>query len=170
MQTWTLFLFFNTEMKPFDPGFGSPKMENVSSCTMFLLSLNFQLTRKISETEKKNPIHQSLFFLPGCSSEEFGCSLSSSSVLWFNCFHTSRVCLKCRYTCLPEQCYCRCIPFRSHNTRGTVARLAPVYSEESRCITSSTYILQDRIIVSQWTLDSPPPPTHTASNRIPSSD
>lgn len=56
------FLFFNTEMKPFDPGFGSPKMENVSSCTMFLLSLNFQLMGKDSETEKKNPNPSVSFF------------------------------------------------------------------------------------------------------------
>lgn len=56
--------FLSMEMKPFDPGRGSPKTENVSSCTTFLLPLNIQLLRKGSHAEGI------LFILP--------CSLSLS--------------------------------------------------------------------------------------------
>ncbi len=52
---------FFTEMKSFDPGFGSPKMENVSSYIMFLLLSNFQLIRKGWYTEKKKNHHQMFF-------------------------------------------------------------------------------------------------------------
>lgn len=53
--------FFFTEMKSFDPSFGSPKMENVSSYIMFLLLLNFQLIRKSWYIEKKKKINQMFF-------------------------------------------------------------------------------------------------------------
>lgn len=69
VHTWTPFFM---EMKTFDPGFGSPKMENVSSYIMFLL-LNFQLLRKSGYIESKT--HQVFFLM--CSSKEFECSLSS---------------------------------------------------------------------------------------------
>lgn len=74
----------------FDPGFGSPKMENVSSCILFLLMVTFQLLRKSCLLIKWKPIqHSSLF-----------------KRIWT----LSHVSLKSVYVCLPEECFCQCIP------------------------------------------------------------
>lgn len=69
---------FFMKMKTFDPGFGSPKMENVSSYIMFLVFLNFQLIRKgwYTEKKKKSDPH-ALFVKPGHS-------LSCAVVLQFS--------------------------------------------------------------------------------------
>lgn len=88
---------FFTEMKSFDPDFGSPKMENVSSYIMFLILLNFQLIRKCWYAEKK----KSSDVLPHALEENLD---ALSSMLLYSCFHFLRLCLKYRYICLPGEC------------------------------------------------------------------
>lgn len=83
-------------MKSFDPGFGSPKMENVSSYIMFLALLNFQLIRKSWYTKKKKGkkkkrIHQ--MFFPMLSNRIWMLSGLCCCIVVFTF---------CLFTCMPQ--------------------------------------------------------------------
>lgn len=147
-------------MKPFDPGRGSPKTENVSSCTTFLLPLNFQLLRKGSHAEGILFIFPcSLAFSAKCSGEEFGRCVSSSAE--FSCF----TCLPPAWLHLPAcpgQSYRRRIPFPSRPA-GCFCSINPplqpsVRREEPRSCIASSYlpsVFQDAIAAFQNTERTP---------------
>lgn len=153
----SLIFFLSMEMKSFDPGCGSPKTENVSSCTTFLLPLNFQLLRKGSYAEG-NFIYFSL--QPRFLRQMFWGRILDIVFLPLR-FPASRVCLQCGCTCPPalDSATVAAFHFLHAQRDGWLDLPSPplspaVWREEPRsCITSSYLpsVFPDAIAVFQNT-------------------
>lgn len=92
---------FFMKMKTFDPGFGSPKMENVSSYIMFLVFLNFQLIRKGWYTEKKKKVRSPCSFCKTWTLSLLCCCFAVFTPCWILFLIESHLFHKCAAGSLP---------------------------------------------------------------------